>query len=153
MSPRKTLAAALATALIAAPAASAMPIDPVGDNAKDPRQLDMHASTVHKPSQDLRGESAADGGTVVVVPKKLDLRGESAATGGTGANHGLAIQPAPTWPAYPTPLPLPHTTAPVAVSGDSDDGFPVELLIIGGLAALTAGMGVVAMRGRARPAL
>jgi hypothetical protein len=60
---RLTIAAALAAAALAAPAASAMPADsvvndqPANRTAADPRQQDMHASTVTAP--DARGEHAA----------------------------------------------------------------------------------------------
>jgi hypothetical protein len=53
-----TIATALAIAAIAAPAASAMPADTNrGGAGADPRQADMHASTVTPP--DARGENAA----------------------------------------------------------------------------------------------
>ena len=65
MTHRKTLTrlalGSLAALCIAAPAASAAPIDPVAPGRA--RQLDMHASTVQKPGavvvKDARGESAA----------------------------------------------------------------------------------------------
>jgi hypothetical protein len=58
---RLTIATAFAVAVIAAPAATAMPAEPQNLPAHttpaDPRQADMHASTVIGP--DARGEHAA----------------------------------------------------------------------------------------------
>ena len=83
--------ASLAALCIGAPVASAAPIDPPGTGAitQDPRQQDMHASTVQKPDKvvvvrDARGESAAGGGT----------------TGGTATKAPLPGPP--TWPENPT---------------------------------------------------
>ena len=84
--------ASLAALCIGAPVASAGPIDPAGTGTttQDPRQQDMHASTVQKPDKvvvvrDARGESAAGGGT----------------TGGTATKAPLPGPP--TWPENPTP--------------------------------------------------
>jgi hypothetical protein len=75
-------ATALVVAAIAAPAASAMPIDPTaaGGQQADPRQVDMHASTVTGPSgagiADARGEHAAAVGQPGAAPagRVADLR-------------------------------------------------------------------------------
>jgi hypothetical protein len=62
---RRTVAVALAASFIGAAPAAAMPSDQVGKT--DPRQLDMHASTV----QDARGENSAS----LAQPKpSADLR-------------------------------------------------------------------------------
>ena len=80
MSHRTTLArlalASLAAAVLAAAPASAMPADPQGTPAQDPRQQDMHASTVQPADQ----------------APKLDLRGEAAKPGG-GTSGGPAREP------------------------------------------------------------
>ena len=124
-----------------------MPADPAGTEAKDPRQQDMHASTVHK--QDDTQTSAT-----------ADARGEAAAGGGgTGATGGPVREPRlqgpPTWPMHPTPLPRP---APQTVVVDGGDDvvldLPVALLILMGSLALGGGMAAVALtaRGRTRAA-
>jgi hypothetical protein len=166
MSLRKTLshlvAATLAAALVATPAATAMPIDPTGPSKQ---QQDMHASTVHPPSaqQDLRGEAAAGDGTSasadgISASVVQDRRGEAAATGGTGAGterggpvRSPRVLPPPTWPENPAPLPRP-APVPVAVSGDSDDEIPVVWLALAGTFALAGGMALVATRHRGRTA-
>ena len=90
-----------AVALLATAPASAMPIDPQGTAAKDPRLQNMHASTVQPADKaqtlDLRGEAAA-GGTVQSRQANAgrtvqDARGEAAAGGGTGST-GPASMPA-----------------------------------------------------------
>ena len=75
-----------------------------------------------------------------------DLRGEAAATGGTAA----AELPR-TWPSYPTPLPQPVDSAPLAVA-DEDDELPVVLLGAAGTLALAGGIGMIVMRPRVRTA-
>jgi hypothetical protein len=161
MSYRKTLSrlvlASMVTALIAAPVATAMPTDPSGTGAQDPRQQDMHASTVGpvnapgataaESATDARGEAAADGGTTTGT----DARGEAAAGGGTsGASGSTELPGPPTWPAYPTPIPQPDA-APVADGGDGGGiDAPVALIAIAGTLALAGGMAVVAFRRRAR---
>jgi hypothetical protein len=78
-----TIATALAVAAIAAPAATAMPADSTAGASKDlpayatpgdPRQADMHASTVTKPDDrnDARGEHAA---SLASDPAPSDSRG------------------------------------------------------------------------------
>ena len=131
--------ASLAALCIGAPVASAGPIDPVGTGTttQDPRQQDMHASTVQKPDEvvvvrDARGESAAGGGT----------------TGGTATK--ARVPGPPTWPVNPTPLPQPEQQ-PVATGGSDDIGIdlPVALLILAGTLALGGGLAVAAMKARA----
>ena len=133
--------ASLAALCIGAPVASAGPIDPVGTGTttQDPRQQDMHASTVQKPDKvvvvrDARGESAAGGGT----------------TGGTADQSAAALPGPPTWPENPTSLPQPEQQ-PVA-TGDGDDigiDLPVALLILAGTLALGGGLAVAGMKARA----
>jgi hypothetical protein len=159
MSPRKTLshllAASMVAALVATPAATAMPTDPAGTTKQ---QQDMYGSTVHPPSadQDLRGEAAAGDGTSAAATQ--DLRGEAAATGGTasgtqrgGPVRSPRLQPPPTWPENPAPLPRP-VPVPVAVSGDTNDDVPVVWLALAGAVALAGGMALVATRHRGRTA-
>jgi hypothetical protein len=157
----------LAVALLATAPASAMPTDPQGTAAKDPRQQDMHASTVQTPKenagrtvQDARGEAAA--GSSAQTPKEKagrtvqDARGEAAAGGGTGSTGPVskpALQGPPTWPAYPTPLPLPRPAPqPIATDGGDDIGLdlPVALLILAGTLAVGGGMAFAATKGRTR---
>ncbi len=131
--------ASLAALCIGAPVASAAPTDPAGTGTttQDPRQQDMHASTVQKPDK------------VVVV---RDARGESAAGGGTtgGTTTKAPLPGPPTWPVNPAPLPQPEQQ-PVA-TGDGDDigiDLPVALLILAGTLALGGGLAVAAMKARA----
>jgi len=147
---RKTLSrlavASLAAVTLAAPAAVAQP-------------MDMHASTVHKPTPakvDLRGEAAADS---KATPAKVDLRGEAAvdATRAPVTRAPITRAPLPgppTWPMHPTPLPV-NRTAPVAVDGGSDTDVPASVLIIAGTLLAAGGMGAVALytRPRTRTAL
>jgi hypothetical protein len=173
MSHRSTLIrlaiASVATALVVAAPAAAMPIDPQGTALKDARQKDMHASTVQAPDgaaktavKDARGEaSAAAGGTTTENAVK-DARGEAAAGGGTGGGKAggpvrePGFQGPPTWPMYPTPLPKPAQQPVVATDGGDDIGIdvPVALLILAGALALGGGMAVAGMKARAhtRPA-
>jgi len=172
MSHRRNLSrlaiATLTAALLAAPSASAMPVDPTGAEAADPRQQDMHGSTVTPPKdtkqdvRDARGEAAAGGGTTGGATSGghvRDARGEAAAGGGTtgGATSGGAVRhprllPPPTWPAHPTPIPLPpRAQSPVATDGGDDVGvdLPVALLILAGTLALGGGLAVAGMKVRA----
>ena len=133
--------ASLAALCIGAPVASAAPIDPPGTGAttQDPRQQDMHASTVQKPDKvvvvrDARGESAAGGGTTRPARPVREPR----------------VQGPPTWPENPTSLPQPEQQ-PVA-TGDGDDigiDLPVALLILAGTLALGGGLAVAGMKARA----
>jgi hypothetical protein len=138
----------LAAMLVAASPASAMPADPAGTEAKDPRQQDMHASTVQK-QDDTQTSGIAD------------ARGEAAAGGGTaGASDGTVresrLPGPPTWPMFPTPLPRPAPQPVVVVDGGDDIvlDLPVALLILTGTLALGGGMAVAALkvRGRVRTA-
>jgi hypothetical protein len=134
---RLAIASLAAAALMTAPA-TAMPTDSQGSTtAQDPRQQDMHASTVQPADKaaalnDVRGEAAAGGGT------------------GGGETGGPFVQGPPTWPAHPTPLPR-STQQPVVVDGDDggiDVEVPVALLILAGTLALGGGMAAIAMKGR-----
>jgi hypothetical protein len=150
-----TLATALAIAALAAPAATAMPADP---SSGDPRQADMHASTVTP--QDARGEHAASladpgqadmhastaKGTDVAAPDQQastvttqDVRGENAAS--------LADDPAATVDLR-TPDAAEPFTRPVVVEVDgepSSPGFDWTAAIIG----LAAGLAFAVLAGTA----
>jgi hypothetical protein len=162
MSHRKTLsallAAPLAVAAIAAPAAPAKPIDEplrpttAGAVLKDPRQLDMHASTVVTPAapkQDLRSEATID--ATPVNPQthtpaaQQDLRTEAA------ADKAPADVPVgmPTWPTDPEPI-VRVAQEPVATGGSDGIEWPLSGILIAG--ALLAGgtLGVAGMKFRVR---
>jgi hypothetical protein len=164
MSHRKTLsgllAAPLVVAAIAAPAATAAPIDAplrpttAGAVLKDARQVDMHASTVVKPAakQDLRSEATID--TTALSPQthtpaaQQDLRTEAAGGGGSKAPEtpvGL-----PTWPVDPKPI-VPVSHEPLAAT-DGGDGieWPLSGILLAG--ALLAGgtLGVAGAKYRVR---
>jgi hypothetical protein len=127
----------LAVALLATAPASAMPTGPHGTSTTDPRQQDMHASTVQPagevPSVDMRGEAAAGGG----------------GTGSTGPAAQPSLPGPPTWPTNPTPLPRP-TQQPVATDGgnDIDVDLPVALLILTGTLAVGGGAAFAVIKGR-----
>jgi hypothetical protein len=85
-----TIATTLAVAALAAPGAMAMPADPAESTSKDlpayptpldPRQADMHASTVQTPRDhgvaDARGEHAT---SMADAPSGADARGEHVAS-------------------------------------------------------------------------
>ena len=105
MSHGKTLyrlaVAALATSALAAPTAIAMPA--TGGNVTDPRQQDMHASTVQSPvaRQDHRSPDAVD--QTRAAPQPVPPVGM------------------PTWPASPEPLPQPKQPAVLPTGGDGGD--------------------------------
>jgi hypothetical protein len=151
MSHRKTLSglfvAPLLVAAIAAPTASAMPL-------QEARQADMHASTVVKPeaqTQDLRGEATID---TVVSPQThspvatQDLRGEAAAEKpAPGTPIGL-----PTWPLDPKPI-VPVANEPVATTtGGGDDGieWPLSGILLAGALLLGGTIGVAGAHFRVR---
>ncbi len=150
MSARKTLPrvvlAALAAVALAAPSAMAMQAEGNAGAAKDPRQMDMHASTVTKPesAQDLRGEAAADASpTPDVRPQTLPA-------------YPRAIPPRvapPTWPANPRAIP-PSVTTQAAPIGDDGGGSDAPLLglLIGAGVVLAGGAVVMTLRMRERTA-
>lgn len=156
----------LAVALLATAPASAMPADPQGTAAKDPRQQDMYGSTVQAPKgnesrnvQDARGEAAAASSAQTPKEKAArtvqDARGEAAAGGGTGSaapKSKPVLQGPPTWPMYPTPLPRPAQQQPIVVDDSDDIGLdlPVALLILAGTLAVGGGIAVAATKGRTR---
>jgi hypothetical protein len=144
MSARKTLPrltlAALAAVALAAPSAMAMPAEGNAGAANDPRQMDMHASTVTKPDaapQDLRGEAAADTSPTPGVQPQTQTR--------PAAPPSLPPQ---TWPAYPRAIPAspPAESAPI---GDGDGGGGSDAPLLGfliGAAVVLAGGAVVLTR-------
>jgi hypothetical protein len=153
--------ASVATALVVAAPAAAMPIDPYGTAATD-AQKNLYGSTVQAPGgtakdtvDDVRGEAAAAAADGTAKGAVKDARGEAAAGGGTagGTSAGPVREPAlqgpPTWPAHPTPLPRPQQQ-PVATDGGDGIGIdvPVALLILAGTLALGGGMAVAGMKAR-----
>ena len=128
----RLLIASLAAAALGAPAATAMPTDAAG-TVQDPRQADMHASTVTKPKpaiQDLRTEAAADSSRAPV-------------------QHPRLVGP-PTWPAHAQPIAAQAPSVDGGGNGGGDDA-PVWLIaVIGGTLALGSGMAVTSLRIRAR---
>ena len=150
MQHRKTLSGLIAAPLvivaIAAPAAQAMPADP--------RQLDMHASTVQKSesaTQDLRSENAADTSRVPVSPQTStpaptqDLRGEAAADKSPVPAPPIGL---PVWPRNPEPI-VPVSQEPVATGG-GDDGieWPLSGIVIAAALLLGGTLGVAGTRYR-----
>ena len=153
--------APLVMAAIAAPVASAMPIDEplrpttAGAVLKDARQLDMHASTVTKPEaapQDLRSEATVDATPVNPQTHKpaaqQDLRSENAVGNPAMPETPLGL---PVWPRDPKPI-VPVAQEPVATTGGGDDGieWPLSGILIAG--ALLAGgtLGVAGTKYRVR---
>jgi hypothetical protein len=127
-----TIAAALAALAIAAPAASATPTDP--------RQLDMHASTVHKPAapqQDLRSPDAQD-----------------AARPTPPADITAALAQERYYSSYGEPEPItPPASAPTADTGDGIAPLPFMLGLVGALiVGLAAGSGLHQLHVRRRHA-
>ena len=154
---RKTLSGLAVAALLAstAPVASAMPVDgplrPTEAGAvlkdTDPRQLDMHASTVQKQDaapKDLRSEAAADAG---VRPQTgTDLRGEAAAgKPATEAPLGL-----PTWPVDPQPITPIVVDEPVATGGDDGLEWPLSGILLAGALLLGGTVGILGAHFRVR---
>lgn len=153
---RKTLSGLAVAALLAsaAPVASAMPIDaplrPSEAGAvlkdQDPRQLDMHASTVKKEAawDDLRSEAAVDAG---IQPQTgTDLRGEAAADKpAPEAPLGL-----PTWPVDPQPITPIVVDEPVATGGDDGLEWPLSGILLAGAALLGGTVGILGAHFRVR---
>jgi hypothetical protein len=150
MQHRKTLAGvvALVSAAIAAPAATAMPID-------EARQADMHASTVQKPAaqkQDLRSEAAAEASKTPLNPQTTtpiaqgDLRSEAAADTTRAPETPVGL---PTWPMEPKPI-VPVSQEPVATGGGDGDGieWPLAGFVIAGALLLGGTLGVAGTRYR-----
>jgi hypothetical protein len=141
MSHRKILIAVPLVALaIAAPAAQAMPADP--------RQLDMHASTVQKPEpqkQDLRTEAAADASVrpQTGAPSAVqDLRTEAVADKAPETPVGL-----PVWPRDPQPI-VPVSHEPVATGGGDGVEWPLSGILIAAALLLGGTLGVAGTRRR-----
>jgi hypothetical protein len=148
--------AALATTALAAPTAIAMPIEP-GTNGtgsiaaqaraqdsdastaktepqKDPRQLDMHASTVQPPAvqQEQRTPDALDASPAPkpqVIPRGM-----------------------PTWPVNPQTLPQPQRPEAVPATGGDGGGIDWEIPAIALAASLLLGGALVVARTRLRGA-
>jgi hypothetical protein len=150
MQHRKTLSSlavsALLVAAIAAPVATAMPIDP--------RQRDMHASTVEKsaaPKQDLRTEAAAEKSRTPVNPQtnapiaKQDLRTEAAADPSRAPELPAGL---PTWPLNPKPI-VPVSQEPVADGDGGGVDWQVPVFAAIGALLLAGGLAVAGTRYRA----
>jgi hypothetical protein len=151
--------ASLLVAAVSAPAASAMPADPqttvdtasapvyvMPPSKSDAAQLDMHASTVHKPkpaTADLRSENAKDP-IAPETPKPV------------GVN---ARRPLPGPPVYSTStdvIALPKQQPVATTGGDGGDiEWPIAAISIAGALLIGGGIGAVGYRHRAtaRPAV
>lgn len=153
MQERKTLsvlAAMLLTMAIAAPAATAMPADPLtqqssqedrrgenaagqSDSAVNPQtqtpaaQLDMHASTVTAPA-----------------PAKTDLRSEAAADPTRAPEPPVGM---PTWPVDPQPI-TPVQQQPVADGDGGGVDWQIPAIAIIGSLLLLGGLAVAGTRYR-----
>jgi hypothetical protein len=124
----------LATAAIAAPAASAQPAEPVVVTPQDMAAVDLRTEAI-KPQT----------GT----PVKKDMRTE-AAKDPSRAPVTKQLPGPPTWPAYPRALTPPQQAT---VTDDGDGGgieAPIVALIIASTLALGGGLTVAALRHRAR---
>jgi hypothetical protein len=129
----------LLAAAIAAPAATAQPID-------------MHGSTVQKPAaaqQDLRSEAATGASSPVSRQNQdpgQDLRSEASADTSRAPRPAAGV---PTWPASPKPI-TPVSQQPVADVGGDGGGidWPVSLLAIAGALLLAGSLGVAGKRYR-----
>jgi hypothetical protein len=154
MQERKTLsvlAAVLLTLAIAAPAATAMPADPLtpqpskqdlrgeasagqSDSAVNPQtktpaaQLDMHASTVKAPE-----------------PAKMDLRSEAAVDPTRAPDPPVGM---PTWPVDPQPI-TPVDQQPVADGDGGGVDWQIPVIAIVGSLLLLGGLAVAGTRYRA----
>jgi hypothetical protein len=116
--PRITLIAAAALTALAlfVPAATAMPADP--------RQLDMHASTVHKPATTQRDLRSADARDAAVTPQT----GTPASGQEFRTPDAVDAGRKPAEPLDPQPIAAPVDAAPV--SGD-DDTSPLVYILPG----------------------
>jgi hypothetical protein len=124
----------LATAAIAAPAASAQPAEPVVVTPQDMAAVDLRTEAT-KPQT----------GT----PVKKDMRTE-AAKDPSRAPVTKQLPGPPTWPAYPRALTPPQQAT---VTDDGDGGgieAPIVALIIASTLALGGGLTVAGLRHRAR---
>ena len=138
--------ASMAAAAVAAPTASAMPMQDVA------AARDMHASTVVQAARgagDRRGEGSITslrpqtGGHVATA----DLRTEAAKGPSTSPAPPAGL---PTWPADPKPI-VPAPAEPVAAT-DGDGGtieWPTALLIAAGALALAGGLAAMVHQQRA----
>jgi hypothetical protein len=124
----------LAAAAVAAPVASAQPIDPTGP-----------VSATEFTIQDARGEAVKP---QTRTPANQELRTE-AAKDPSRASVDKPLPGPPTWPLHPRVLTPPQAT----VTDDGGDGgidLPVALAGIAGILALGGGLTVAALRTRTR---
>jgi hypothetical protein len=117
--------ATLAIITLAAPTAIAMPIDPgSGGTATDPRQKDMHASTVQSPAaqQEHRTPDAVDRS----APKAPAVHQEQRTPDALDRSPAPKAEPLPpglpTWPVNPQTLPRPQEPAVAPTTGGGDGG-------------------------------
>ena len=156
---RLAIASLLAVAVTAPTATAAMPVTHHGStseaSAPSSAEMDMHASTVHRPSinQDLRSEgSIASSRAAADAPSvTADLRSENTADPSRAPEPPVGM---PTWPLDPKPL-TPPAPQPVAVDGGGGDfELPTALLALMGALALGGALGIVGrkLRTQTRPA-
>jgi hypothetical protein len=149
----------LLVAAVSAPAASAMPADPVtttdpatapayptptAKSEKSAAQQNMHASTVHKPvptGQDVRGEYAKDPS---IAPQ-------------TKAPVVVDTKPLPGPPVFPTTTDVLSPPKETVTTTDGDGGdieWPVAAISLAAAMLIGGGLGAAAhrMRASARPA-
>jgi hypothetical protein len=132
----RLMIATLAATAIAAPAATAAPIDPTGPAqdkapvAQDLRTEAVKPQTGTSAGSDMRTEAAKDPSRAPVIKQ---------------------LPGPPTWPAYPRALTPPQATT--TVTDDGDGGgveAPVVALIIAASLALGGGLTAAALRHRTR---
>jgi hypothetical protein len=132
----------LATAAIAAPAASAQPAEPVVVTPQDMAAVDLRTEAT-KPQTGTPVKPQTG------TPVKKDMRTE-AAKDPSRAPVTKQLPGPPTWPAYPRALTPPQQAT---VTDDGDGGgieAPIVALIIASTLALGGGLTVAALRHRAR---
>ena len=128
--------APLLAAAIAAPAATAQPIDPGA----------FHTAAAVQ--QDLRGEAATGGARAPIVRQSVvsaqDLRSEASADTARAPETAPGV---PTWPVNPKPLT--PVSQPVADGGgDGDIDWPLSVLALFGSLLLGGSLGVAGTRYR-----
>jgi hypothetical protein len=130
----RLLIASLTAAAVAAPAATAQPVEPV--------PMTPNAA----PNQQLQGEAAKD--QAPAPSPHQQLQGEAAKDPSRAPAPAVEPVPGPpTWPVNPEPIAPP--AAPVADDGDGGGiEAPVLALIIAGGLALAGGLAAAALRHR-----
>lgn len=147
--------AALATTALVAPSAMAMPLDPAtGGTKTDPRQRDMHASTVQAPDtqQELRAPDAVAPSAPKAPPVRQEQRSPDALDQAPAPKSQPIPQGMPTWPTNPQTLPRPQEPAAVPTSGDGGGGVDWTVPAIALAACLMLGGAFAVARTRLRAA-